>query len=141
MITPKTNWTPNDYINIEDYNRIIFNLWHITNELLTPYYDFDVFSDGDDSLKKLLHKQVDYNDYPTADRWNLIENTIEKIVDVTGGVINAGNKKIFVDGGAYIDFNELNRIESFTVKCQELYNSIVKKTLPFTLGTYGGIQV
>lgn len=135
MITPKTNWTPNDYINIEDYNRIINNLWYITTELLKPYYDFD------DSFKNLINHQVTYSDYPTADRWNLIEDSIEKIVNVTGGIVDVGNKKIFVDGGTYIDYNELNRIESFTVKCRNLHSNIIKKTLPFTLGTYGGIQV
>ena len=133
FITPKTNWIANDFINIEDYNRILNNLWYVAINRIRPYYNVD--STYDD----LLDNEVTYSDYPTADRWNLIENKLSSLAELTDGIV-VFDKKIFYPGGDYINFEELNRIENTILELYNLHERIRRAmvTLPFTLGNYGG---
>lgn len=132
--TPKTNWVSEDYININDYNRILNNLLYISAEMLSKYYIIP------ESFYDIINEEVTYNDYPTADKWNMIENKLEELNNITGGILNIGDKKTFYPGGSYIDYNELNRIEKATLMFYNLYYRLerAKIVLPFTLGNYGG---
>lgn len=134
--TPKTDWVSEDYININDYNRIINNLAYVSTNMLNKYYIIP------ESFNDLTDKDVTYSDYPTADKWNLIENKLEELDNITDNILNVGDKKTFYPGGNYIDYNELNRIENATLMFYNLYYRLerTKIVLPFTLGNYGGFE-
>lgn len=133
FITPKTNWTANDYINIDDYNRILNNLWYVATQRIGAYYSVD------ESYELLPDNEVTYSDYPTADKWNLIESKLHALASLTDDII-IFEEKTFYPGGTYITYDELNRIESTILELYNLYERIKRSmvTLPFTLGNYGG---
>lgn len=132
FITPKTDWIAEDYINVSDYNRILNNVWYLGTSRLNEYYNIEGFDD--------IYDPAAETDYPTADRWNLIEEKLDYLDTITGNLVSIGDRKYFYPGGQYIDYNELNRIENLTQKLYDLYERI-KRTevrLPFTLGDEGG---
>lgn len=133
FITPKTNWTANDYINIDDYNRILNNLWYVATQRIGVYYSVD------ESYESLPDNEVTYSDYPTADKWNLIESKLHGLASLTDDIV-IFEEKTFYPGGTYITYDELNRIESTILELYNLYERIKRSmvTLPFTLGNYGG---
>jgi hypothetical protein len=90
------------------------------------YADFDIADMGGDKS---------YSDYPYADEINLIENNLD-IVTANTFRKDYGTKQIYTDNGAFIDFTELNRIESASL---DLYNQLKsqyegRRMLTFMLG-------
>lgn len=127
---PKTNWQPSDFINIEDYNRIKGNLNAIRAQALILWPNFEFETMGADKTYQ------DYGIY--ADEVNLFEENIEHLCS---GIFpfEVGEKKTYADNTPYIDWQELNRIES---ACLLMYENVMgamkgRKTLAFTLN--GGI--
>lgn len=143
MIPPEANWTASSYINADDYNNFCNHIYYISQELSVFYPIGDKFDDMDTSYLNSNPPTVSYNDFPTTDRWNLIEDKIELLDNLTGNIVGAGEKKVFQEGDKYIDYIELNRltnaIRGFYNLFYSLWNNRV--TLPFTLGNYGGIKV
>lgn len=135
-VAPKINWYGHtdaegiyhgDRFNAEDYNRIKNNLQFLRNLAVTLYPDFDIEDMGDDKCEE---------DFPYADEINRMENNLDTIVASTLKK-NYGSPPIFVDNGAFIDYTELNRIESATL---DLYNKLVaqhegRRMLTFMLGS------
>jgi hypothetical protein len=119
-ITPKTNWQSTDYINTEDYNRIQGNLQHIANEC---------------SLIIQAYATQDIDDLPYAEKWNIAENNLDEINQLTYE-FELGAKKQFMPNGNYIDYVELNRLEKAIAKIHYVHlNQLeLSKHLPFTLG-------
>lgn len=133
-IEPKTNWTKDDSINIEDFNRIRNNLLYLYEKSKTLYKDYN--------LSKQLVEEVNYSSYAYADKWNFLEFTSNDIYNNTYK-LNVGTMKEFIAYQSYIDFNELNRLENLCLKYYELLKgqeNIVEK-LSFTLGDYRGVKV
>lgn len=134
-ITPKTDWYgytdengdyQGDRFNADDYNRIKNNIQYLRDLAVEMYTDFDIVDMGSD-------KGV--SDYPYADEINLIESNLDTVTANTFRK-NYGTKQIFTDNGAFIDFDELNRIESATL---DLYNHLSsqhdgRRMLTFMLG-------
>lgn len=134
-ITPKTDWYgytdgngdyQGDRFNAEDYNRIKNNIQYLRDLAVTMYVDFDISDMGRDK---------GYADYPYADEINLIESNLDTVA-VNTFQKNYGAKQIYTDNGAFIDFSELNRIESATL---DLYNYLSsqyegRRMLVFMLG-------
>ena len=132
--TPKTDWHgfvngngdyEGDRFNFTDYNRIKNNIQYIRNIAVEMYEEFEV--------EPLLDKEE--ADYPYADEINTIETNLETVAARTFNK-NYGQKMIFADNAAFIDFNELNRIESATL---DLYNQLMnqhegRRMLTFILG-------
>ena len=132
--TPKTDWHgfangngdyEGDRFNATDYNRIKNNIQYLRNMAVEMYEEFDI--------EPLLDKGVE--DYPYADEINMIEENLETVA-VRTFKKNYGQKMIFSDNAAFIDFNELNRIESATL---DLYNQLTnqhegRRMLTFMLG-------
>lgn len=118
--TPKTNWQATDYINYEDYNRIQGNLKHIADEF---------------NLLIQSYTQQDEDDFPYADKWNIAENNLEQINQLTYE-FEIGSKKQFMANDKYIDYIELNRLESATAKIHYVYLNQLEngKHLAFRLG-------
>ena len=128
--TPKTDWQASDFFNIGDYNRIKGNLNEIRTQALAVWPDFDFSVMGEDKTYQ------DYSFY--ADEINLFEENIEKLC---GGIFpfQVGEKKTYADNTPFIDWQELNRIESACLLIYENVMGAVKgqKTLAFILN--GGI--
>lgn len=123
---PKTDWQPDDYFNIADYNRIKENIQEIRLQALTLWPNFDILDMGPDK---------DYADESFyADEINRFE---ENIGLVCGGIfpIDVGEMKTYYDNTPFIDWLELNRIEN---ACLRLYRTVQSRiqgrsTLPLTL--------
>lgn len=137
--TPKTDWQASydangnytgDYFTFASFNRIRNNL-----EALTELADMLYVLHTTGSLPST--KAV--TDYPYADEINLIEKRLHEI-NAQSIRRPIGEQKTYVDNGAFIDADELNRIESATLA---LYNILTeqaggRKQLKFTLGFPAG---
>lgn len=139
-LAPKTDWYGytdenkdyhGDRFNATDFNRIKNNLQHLRNLAVKMYDDFRIADMGEDRS---------YEEYPYADELNEIESNLDIIIAHTLRG-NYGARKFYMDEGAFIDFSELNRIESATL---DMYNKLTnqfegRKMLRFMFGPIGGI--
>lgn len=122
---PKINWTETDKFNKEDYNRIKNNLAYlqcIKKSLDGSYEGYDL---GEDITEYTAKFRVDpFNDFEDlVDDLNVYKYAI-------------GNKKQFQANGKFIDYNELNRIESACLRLYEIMcnHYMGRHTLPAMLG-------
>ena len=123
---PKTDWTAEDFFNIEDYNRIKGNLNEIRQQALLLWPDFEFEEMGEDKTYQ------DYGFY--ADEINRFEANVDHICDGTFP-FSVGERQTFYENQPFIDWKELNRIEE---ACRLIYSNIQsrysgRKTLAFTL--------
>lgn len=133
-IEPKTNWTSQDFFNIEDYNRIIGNIAYL-KELVIELF----------TQPNLDENSVDEKDYTSmiyASEINAIENNLEQI-NQSSYSLEIGETKTYYPNEKTMNYEELNRIES---ACLLIYNTLVAhknalKRLSFTLGGQKGIKV
>lgn len=113
-ITPKTDWHysidknngnySGDYFNFSDYNRIKNNIAYLREMAIVVYPDFEI--------KSLEDKG--YSDFPYADEINVIENNLHALNLATWND-DYGETKTYYPNAEFIDFNELNRLESATL--------------------------
>lgn len=133
---PKINWRgytdgngkyQGDRFNAEDYNRIKNNIQYLRDLAIKIYEDFDIANMGRDKGAV---------DYPYADEINLIESNLETVISHTIRK-DYGNRRFFTDNGAFIDFEELNRIEKASLDICNLLTSQYegRRMLTFLLGT------
>ena len=136
---PKTNWYGGtdangeyhgDRFNAVDFNRIKNNLIYLRDLAIKMYTEFDIEKVSDDK---------GYADYPYADEINTIESNLDTI-NVHTIIRDYGTKQTFNDNGAFIDFNELNRIESAEL---DLYNRLTnehdgRRMFTWNFGERGG---
>ncbi len=125
-VKPKTDWAATDYFNIEDYNRIKNNLDHMRGMSLVLYATFPYTAMGNDKT---------YTDYFYADEINLFETNLANINTYTYAQ-DIGTVKTFYPNQPFINYEELNRLESSMLK---IYNLLYGQTngrrrLAFTLG-------
>lgn len=139
-ITPKTDWYgytdgngdyQGDRFNATDYNRIKNNLQFLHDLAVKMQEEFSIANMGDDK---------GFEDYPYADEINLIEDNLETISSNTFQQ-GYGVKAVFTDNGAFIDYTELNRIESASL---DLYDKLMnqfsgRRMLQFMFGLKGGV--
>lgn len=135
-ITPKTDWQIRkdadgkyigDYFETEDYNRIKNNIQFLRNFALKLYPAFEIADMGEDRNEE---------DYLYADEMNLLEENLKKIAAGTFKP-DYGEAPVFADNEAYIDYEELNRIERAMLN---LYNNLTglyegRRMLTFMLGS------
>ena len=131
-ITPKIDWVATDYINVEDYNRWIGNL----NELQTLCQKMYSLVETD------LGNTQTVSDYPYADMLNAIETALSNI-NAASYNFDLGVSASFSDNGNYIDYNEINRIESASLRLYNWLNAQFENIpkLSFTLGNYRGLRL
>lgn len=132
---PKINWTKDDFINIEDFNRIRNNLLYLYEKSKKFYKNYN--------LSKQLVEEVNYSSYAYSEKWNFLEFTSNDIYNNTYKLKNIGTMREFIAYQNYIDYNELNRLENLCLKYYNLLNSqenTIEK-LSFTLGNYKGVKV
>ncbi len=123
---PKTDWQDGDYFNIDDYNRIKGNINEIRDLALTLWPDFTFEAMGEDKTYQ------DYSFY--ADEINKFEANIDHICAGTFP-FEVGERKTYYDNTLFIQWDELNRIES---ACLKIYRNIMGRAegirrLAFTL--------
>lgn len=131
---PKTDWTKDDKFNISDYNRIKNNLEYVRAIAITLYLSFDLEDMGED--KEL------FTDYFYASEFNTIEQNLE-LLNQKVFTQDIGKTTTFYDNGVFIQYNELNRIESAILKIWDmlLRQSTSRERLSFRLGDMKGIKV
>ena len=128
-IEPKTDWTSTTRFNIDDYNRIKNNLTYLHETALLRVGAIEIEDMGEDL--------TEYTGYWEVDKFNAFENNLHAI---TAKVINAdiGLKKTFYENGPFIDFAELNRIESTTLRIKNTLDNLSAglRGIPFVLGQF-----
>jgi len=123
---PKTDWKSGEYFNIGDYNRIKNNLNEIRERALVLWKDFEFEDMGNDK------SYADISFF--ADEINKFENNIDLICAGTYPFA-LGERKVFYENTPFIDWIELNRIESACLKLYETFtaSATALRRLEFTL--------
>ena len=143
-ITPKTDWTIEydddgnyigDFFSYTDYNRIKNNLLELRSMAVQMFYGIPEFDLGDDKHQYDPANPDFDNDNFFADEFNAIEDGLQAIDDAIS-FIDFGTKKTFTDNGRFIDYTELNRIESAQLRIYGLISNAItgKLRLQITLG-------
>lgn len=107
---PKTDWVASDKILATDLNRITGNLAYLKT-LSEQLYEYEISS---------LPSTQTRADKPYASKLNAIETVLEQI-NLNTYDFNIGDTQTYVANGHPFDYNELNRIESATLK---LHNTV-----------------
>ena len=121
-IAPKTDWNEQSRMNAVDYNRIKNNLQVLAELVGSVYCTVTIAEMGEDK------------------EFNRFESNLE-IINQAAYQKDIGDKKTFFDNGPFIDYKELNRIESSMLEFYERA-SLQKKTLPrlsFRMGNVKGV--
>lgn len=134
-ITPKTNWACyydsngryiGDFFEIEDWRRIIGNLYYL-KELADKMYPYFAFNDMGDKKQ--------YSDIPYANEWNAIERNLDLMIKHTYK-FSIGKTRTYYPEMPAVNYDDLNRIES---ACLTIYEGLTSqydglRVLAFTLG-------
>ena len=131
-LTPRTDWTANDPINVSDYNRWVNNLTELQDICIHLY-----------ALNPItLVGNCNESEIPYADMLNDIETALHNL-NVASYNYNIGSKQTFYPNQPYIGYAEINRIESAMLRLYESMSSQLANIprLQFTLGNYRGIRV
>lgn len=130
---PKTDWVSTDRFNISDYNRIHGNITYLIS-MYDKYY-------GNMSESDMGSTISDYSGFFKSRYFNAFENNIEYMNEhsLNGDI---GATKAFYDNGVFIDYAELNRLESACLTLYQALNNVVHDTrLSFTFGQYKALRV
>ncbi len=132
-IQPKTNWAVGDRFNISDYNRIKGNLNFLHERAEEFYPNFGIIDMGADK---------GYSDYPYAREINNFEKNLETINENVFAQ-DLGVTATFYSNGAFIQWEELNRIESGMLSIYEMLNrqEAGLPVLSFRLGNMRGVKL
>lgn len=134
FVTPKTNWTSTDRFNIGDYNRIKNNLAYLGEIGNALFSTFD--------LKDMGSDKADYTGHWKPNEFNLFEENLD-IIAKNFPKYDAGVRKTFFENAPFIDYKELNRIESSIFYYYKVA-SRHKDTLPrlaVRMGNMKGVKV
>lgn len=132
--TPKTNWTINDRFNYVDYNRIMNNLIYLHEEAVKLWKPFDIEDMGAEIWDNVTSWKVKY--------FNAWEKNLDKINSVIL-TKDYGFSQQFFSNGAFIQWNELNRIEGAILSMREILDrqKLGLMKLSFRLGNFKGVRV
>ncbi len=143
--TPKVNWKPTDRFNYYDYNRIKRNLEYLHEMAVSLYKQFSIFDMGEDmdaGLADGIYVSSPYELLFHADQFNLFEKNLETI-NKNVLVQDFGESQTFYPNGVFIQWDELNRIESAILKIRGILDSQKAglRRLSFRLGDMKGVKV
>ncbi|MDO4333822.1 MAG: hypothetical protein Q4C58_14220 [Eubacteriales bacterium] len=132
-ILPKTGWNADSRMNTVDYNRIKNNLQTLSDLVNEVYCPISLENMGADK---------GFTDWFYAREFNVFERNVD-FINQMAFFEDIGVMKTFFDNGPFIDYEELNRIESAMLV---FFNKAAaqKKTLPrlaLTLGGAKGVKV
>ena len=130
---PKTNWTKDDFFNIEDYSRITNNVMYLKDFLDSLFY-------GLSDMQSMSEKNISEPIY--AREINDIENNIE-LLNIETYKLEIGETKEYFPNQRTMDFNELNRIEKamFDIYTKMKKHKELLTRLSFRLGNQKGLKV
>lgn len=125
-IEPKTDWTSDDRFDAPNYNRIKNNLLFLHEMAETLYHPFGIEDMGLDK---------DYSSFYYADEINMLSDNLERIHSNIYPV-EIGEKTVYVQNQVFIGYEDLNRIESATLRMYALLKGQKenKPRLSFRLG-------
>lgn len=129
--TPVTNWTSDRKFNLEDYNRIKNNLKYLRTLADSIYRSFDITELGEDLS--------DEEHWWSPAEINALEDALDEIFRASALPINIGEKKSFQYNGLFIQYLELNRIESACLNIYTLAQSQARTRKHLKL-VLGGVQ-
>lgn len=131
---PKTDWAKTYKFNIADYNRIRGNISFLHKKLTDINMRFEIKSMGED--------MSDYTGYYRAEIFNAIEENVQYINSRMENK-NFGESKKFFPNGAFISYEELNRLESAILDMKTSIDGIEKgiRHIPFRLGGYDALRI
>ena len=132
--SPKTNWKSTDRFNIEDYNRIKNNLRYLHEFAETLYNTFSIEDMGED--------MENYKQPWEVLRFNQFEINLEKI-NKSIFTRDYGVSQRFFENGPFIQWNELNRIETAILQMNNLLEDQKAglHRLSFRLGTFKEVKI
>ncbi len=132
--TPKTDWAEHDRFELEDYNRIKNNIYYLWERACVLFSNFRIEAMGDDITSEAEDFNVAY--------FNAFERNIE-ILSQNTYAQNLGMRQTFYANGAFIKWDELNRIENAAIKIKKIIESRERSAyrLPFRLGAPRDFQV
>lgn len=129
--TPVTNWTADRKFNLEDYNRIKNNLKYLKTLADSIYHSFNITELGEDLS--------DEEHWWSPIEINALEDALDEIFRASALPINIGEKKSFQYNGLFIQYSELNRIESACLNIYTLAQSQARTRKHLKL-VLGGVQ-
>ena len=131
--TPKTNWVSTDRFNISDYNRIKNNIVYLEEIGNEVYKSFVLSEMGED--------KTSYAGFWTPAEFNLFETNLE-LIKQNFPASDIGTSKVFFENGPFIDYQELNRIESALLKyyTMAIQQMAIIPRLAFRLGNVKGVK-
>lgn len=131
--TPKTNWVSTDRFNISDYNRIKNNIEYLEEIGNEVYKSFVLSEMGED--------KTSYAGFWTPAEFNLFETNLE-LIKQNFPASDIGASKAFFENGPFIDYQELNRIESALLKyyTMAIQQMAIIPRLAFRLGNVKGVK-
>ena len=131
---PKTDWEAQDRFNYKDYNRIKNNISYLHNEAMEIWGVFEIEDMGVDISSN-------------KEGWNYrYFNAFESNIDVLNQHIfaqNYGYRQTFYSNGPFIQYAELNRIESAILSMKQIIDGIKggRIRLAFRLGFPKGLKL
>ena len=131
---PKTDWKSTDRFNFSDYNRIKNNISYIHRKATDLNKFFDIENMGEDIN--------DYASFWNVSYFNAWENNLE-VLNNNVFMKDYGTKQTFYENGAFIQYSELNRLESAILNMKKILDAqeISVNKLPFVLGRFKTIRV
>ena len=137
--TPKTDWHgerdkqgvyTGDRFNAKDFNRIHQNIQYLKEFAEKLYSDVP-------SIPTIRTVQV--GDFVYADEINQIEDNFKRIAQFTFNR-NYGDCPVYHDNDSFINFRELNRLESAILDVYDRLNNQYngRRTFTWAFGTKGG---
>lgn len=109
--TPKVNWTAVDRFNIEDYNRIKNNLVYLQERASELWKPFEIEDMGADI--------EEYTAYWPVEVFNMWERNLETVNQIIL-TQDYGFSQQFFENGPFIQYGELNRIESAILNMKDI---------------------
>lgn len=132
--TPKTDWVSTDKFNYVDYNRIKNNLTYLHQLAVSVWQEFEMPDMGEDI--------TEYTAFWDADIFNLFESNLE-LINQNIYTQDFGISQKFYPNGAFIKWDELNRIESAILSMNELLESYKTnlRHIEFRLGRFREVRI
>lgn len=129
---PKTDWTADDRLNYQDFNRIKNNLEYLWKEACALYGDFPLDSMGPDMQSVEEPWKVPY--------FNAFESNVDAI-NANIFTQDYGIRQRFFENGPFIRYSEINRLENAVLGMKKIIDGTKagRKRLAFRLGAQKGI--
>lgn len=131
--TPKTNWKATDRFNFVDYNRIKNNLVYLHQLSESLWSSFRISDMGEDITEYMAFWDVDV--------FNMFESNLE-LINQNILTQDFGVSQRFFENGAFIKWDELNRIEGAILSMNDLLErqKAGLRRLSFRLGNFKGVK-